>query len=468
MKTKADFQKGIADSISSYPTAALFYQVRDPRLLSQLDAMATMLAMMSSEVDTASMEPFTKARDMTVLADAAVKGVLPFGSPTVARINILNASASSYIVARGRRLRDTQGRIWSVTVGVIVPANGSAVFEAEQASATTFEHTVTASRGFYRIDVPQPDNGHIVSVSMADAQSESFAYTSEFVNVEPGAKVFHLESDELRKLYIQLGATDIAGYQPVTGETLTVTISETEGAIAISATSLFTFEYSNSPAESGARMTLVEVVAPGAAPMDIATMREVCSYPSTYDSNAVYMGNFDFLVRRSHLSPFKFLSIWNEQREEEARGPTQDNVNRLFVAVRKTGVAADVLRSQIEAIIWKADDSYRIKHVTVIDVYVNLRVTIYAQAVYDFAAVKAQAEKLLLDAYGEDSAWAKRGEAAILYKDVYDTLTASIQALKDRDSDLRMTVTDDATKVLPEQFRYVSPQSLTVTVLQQP
>lgn len=465
MKTKADFQQGIANSISAYPVASQLYQVGDPRLLASLDAMATMLAMLSTEQEVAAMEPFTKARDMTVLADAAVKGVLPFGSPTTVKILAANSSNTSFVVQRGRRLRDSQGRIWTVTVGATVPASGSAIIEAEQASATSFEHTVSVSRGFYRIDVPQPEVGHIVSVALMDEQSVPFEYVVEFVNVDPGDRVFHLETDEYRKLYIQFGASAIAGYQPATGEKLTVSLSETEGAINLAATTLFTFEYTSSVYESGAKMSLVEVTAPGSGPMDIATMREVCSYPSTYDSNAVFLGNFDFLVRRN-LSPFEFLSIWNEQREEEVRGANYDNVNRLFVSARKTGVADTILRQRIERIIKTADDSYRIKHVPVVDVLIGLQLTIYAQPVYDFAAVKQQAIELVLGSYGKASAWAKRGEAEILLKDVYDLLTQEIQALRDRDSDLRVTVAEPTGTRLPEHFRYVSEASLTVTVLQ--
>lgn len=427
--------------------------------------MAAMLAMYSTEQEVAALEPFTKARDMTVLADAAVKGVLPFGVATVVRILVVNNSATGYTIQVGRRLRDSRGRIWSVTVGSAIPANGSAIIEAEQASTSSFTHTVTASRSFYRISVPDPENGHIVGVNLRDAASAEFKYIAEFVNVALGDKVFHLQSDEYRKLHIQFGAANTAGYQPATGETFTVDVKETEGDITLPTTTLFSFEYTSSVYESGARLTLSEVVSPGAAPMDIATMREVCSYPSTYDGNAVYLGNFDFLIRRN-LSPFKFLSIWNEQREEEVRGASQNNINTLFVAARKDGVLDAALRTSIAAVINNADDSYRIKHVSVMDVQIALDVQIYVQSVYDFEAVKQQAESLLLAAYGEDSAWAKRGEATILYKEVYDLLTTNIQGLRDRDSDMKMAVGVEALDIFPEQFRYVAPASLNVTVEQ--
>lgn len=427
--------------------------------------MAAMLAMYSTEQEVAALEPFTKARDMTVLADAAVKGVLPFGKATVAKILVTNNSATGYTIQVGRRLRDSRGRIWSVTVGSAVPALGTAIIIAEQASVASFSHTVTASRSFYRISVPDPENGHIVGVTVSDATGNQFEYIAEFVNVALGDKVFHLQSDEYRKLHIQFGAANTAGYQPSTGETFVVDVKETEGDITLPTTTLFSFEYTSSVYESGARLSLSEVISPGSAPMDIATMREVCSYPSTYDGNAVYLGNFDFLVRRN-LSPFKFLSIWNEQREEEVRGATQENINTLFVAARKDGVLDSVLRADITAVMTKADDSYRIKHVPVMDVLIALDVEIYVQSVYDFEAVKQQAEDLLLKAYGEDSAWAKRGEATILYKEVYDLLTTNIQGLRDRDSDMKMSVGVEALETFPEQFRYVGPSSLKVTVEQ--
>jgi len=465
LKTKADFQQAIADSISNFPVAAQFYQVRDPRVLAQLDAMATMLAMFSGEQDVAAMEPFTKARDMTVLADAAVKGVLPFGSPTLAKILVTNSSAAPINVQSGRRLRDTQGRIWTVTVGAIAAAKGSAVIVARQASSSSFEHTVTVSRSFYRIDVPQPESGHIVSVAVASAQGAAFENVVEFVNVEPGDRVFHLETDENRLLYIRFGSSDTAGYQPSAGEKVTVTVSETEGAITLSSNALFTFEYVGSAFESGAKLTLQEITSPGAAPMDIATMREVCSYPSTYDSNAVYLGNFDFLVRRN-LSPFRFLSIWNEQREEEVRGASLDNMNTLFIAVRKDGVEKQTLRDEIARVIRRADDSLKLKFVDVVDVEIGVEITIYAQPVYDFAAVKQDAIDLVLDNYGENSAWAKRGEATIRYKDLYDSLASNIQALSDRNSDLRVVVQSIDTSPNPEEFRRVTADSLIVKVVE--
>lgn len=155
-KTKRDFQNLIADEISNYPTAAQLFQARDPRLLASLDAIAAMLAMMSAEQDVAAAEPFTMARDATVLAEGAIKGVLPFGKATLVQVLATNPGATPVLIATGRRLLDTQGRAFIVQTGATVPAAGSAFVTAYQQEQSSFEHAVTVSQPFYMIEVPRP------------------------------------------------------------------------------------------------------------------------------------------------------------------------------------------------------------------------------------------------------------------------------------------------------------------------
>ncbi len=86
MLTKSDFQQAIADSINNYPAVAPLYQAGDPRIIQHLDAMATMLAMLSAQIETAMTEPFEKVRDSTVLADAAMRGIVRKGTPARVRV----------------------------------------------------------------------------------------------------------------------------------------------------------------------------------------------------------------------------------------------------------------------------------------------------------------------------------------------------------------------------------------------
>ena len=71
-----------------------------------------------------------KVWDVTVLADAAAKGVLPFGLPTEVGIRVVNSNTLPFSLASGRRLLDTQGRSYAVVAGISVPAGGEAVVRA--------------------------------------------------------------------------------------------------------------------------------------------------------------------------------------------------------------------------------------------------------------------------------------------------------------------------------------------------
>lgn len=466
MKTKADFQAKTAAEISNYPRAAQLYKAQDPTLLAKLDSMAAMLAMFSAEQDVAAAEPFTKARDATVLADATAKGILPFGTPARMSMTVENTNAVPFTIASGRRVLDKQGRVYVVEVGTTVPANDSAEVTIVQRSERKFDHTVTVSQPFYMIEVPAPEAGrHMAEVLVEDEDGNEFTYRPEYVNTLPGDRVFHLQSDENQRLFVEFGAASVAGYQPGAGEVFTITVIETEGGVTLDAGSRFTFEYTGGPEEGGVRLSLDSVLSPGAAPPDINTLREFTRFPSIYDTNAVYLGNFDFLVRRK-LAPFRFLSIWNEQVEEAVRGPSVDNINTLFVAAMKDGVDDADLRAQIRSVILAADDSYRVADVEVVETEIPVDIVARVPAVYDFAQVEQQIRELILDRYGRDSDFAKAGQNRVLYKRIYRLLTDNVDALKGEIADLEVEVTDPDVNIKPEQYRYVSADSLTITVEQ--
>lgn len=463
MKTKREFQGAIAAEISNYPRAAELFRARDPGLLASLDAMAAMLAMASAEQDVAAAEPFTMARDATVLADAAAKGVLPFGLSMVATITVANTGASPFVLATGRRLLDTQGRGYSVVAGVTVPASGSVTATVRQESVRQFDHTVTVTQPFYQIEVPAPAEGRtIVGVRVLDTDGE-FEYRPEYVNTDAGARVFHLQSDADRRLLIEFGAEGMVGHPAEAGEVFTVIVTDTDGDVSLSAGSRFVFEYSASPAEAAITMTLDEITSRGRAALDVPTLRTIAKYPSIYDISAVYLGNFDYLVRRN-LSPFRFLSVWNEQTEELVRGPDLDNINTLFVAAKKDGLDDAVLFEQIKAIILKADDSYKVRDVAVVEDEIAVDIVARIPSIYDFEQVEQQIREQVLAAYGRDSDFSKLGRNRVLYRRVYALLTARIPALQADRADLLVEVTDTAINVPPEHYRYVSDDSLTVTI----
>jgi hypothetical protein len=465
LKTLAEMQSAYVSILSSYPTVALLYQAKDPTILARLDSIANMLSIASVENDVAAAEPFTKSRDVTVLADAAVKGVLPFGTPTIVSLTVTNATATAWPVLTGRTLTDTQGRAYMVTVGATIPASGSATVTAVQQENTSYSSTVTTSQAFYQIQVNQPATGSVVSVGMADVNGNPYSYIPDFVNVGLGELMFHLQTDENQVLYIQFGATGFGGYQPAAGEVFTVTVVSTEGAITLASGSAFTFDYTASIYEAGCTIVLAEVLQAGADPLDIATIREICSYPSLYDSNAVYNNNFDFLIRRSpSVAPLTFLSVWNEQTEESVRGANLNNMNTIFVAALKDGTDQTTLQTAISTIVSDADDSMKISYVTVVEIQIPVAITLQIASVYDPASVKSTASEIILAQYGRDTAWATRGQVNIKQKTITALLVAGITALQDENSDILISVTEPTTPTLPEQFRYVSSISLAIDV----
>lgn len=457
--TKDQLIQSAVDQITNYPTIALRWQIGDPLISQGLASMAAMLADVGNQVEVTAGEPFTKARDVTVRSDAAVKGILPFGTPSIAAIKVTNASLVPVQILAGRSLQDAAGRYWLVMAGLNVAAGAVGYLTAKQVSSRSFTHSVGAYVPFYSIPLSQPEVGFIANVLV-----DTFEYSTNFANIADGDRVYNIKSNEVSELSLQFGIAGLSGYQPAVGSQIKVTIQDTEGAVALAAGLKFYFEYTGGASDALVTMELSEVSQAGADPMDISTMREVCSYPGIYDDSAVFLSNFDFVVRKG-ISPVTFLSIWNETREEEVRGPNVDQMNRLFVAVRKAGTTDAILRTQITTIIKRADSSYRVRFVPVVDVVVPMVVTLTIPSVYDSGAVKQQVSTLLLGAYGEDSAWAKRGEAQILEKDMYALMADNgVAALSARLGNMTVDSIGDDSPVLPEHYRYITPESLIINI----
>ena len=463
--TKSDFIQRAEAELGNYPTIAQRYRVGDPHVVAMLNAFASMLAAASQDAAMHAAEPFVKATDATILADAAVKGILPFARSAKVSITVANAGASPFNLATGRRLMDAQGRLYSVDAGTTIGASSSAVVTATQYAERTVQHTVTVYQPFYPIEVPAAQNGaYIEGVRVFNGVNAEMTYNPDFTNVGFGDLIYHLETDVDRRLMVRFGAVDVAGYQPAAGEQITILIRDCEGEVTLPAGSAFAFEYTLSPADGQITLTLDEVEDSGRAPLPVSVIREMSKFPSIYNTSAVYLGNFDFLVRRT-IGGFRFLSIWNEQIEEDARGPDIDNINTLFVAAMKDGVDGTTLFNEVQAVILAADDSYKVQSVAVVETTIAVDITARVPGVYDFAQVEQQIEEIILGRWGRDSEFAKAGLNKVLYKDIYKALTDGVAALQGAQSDLEVEVTDSP-EILPEEYRYIDSTSLTITVEQ--
>ena len=481
MLTKSDFQHAIADSINKYPAVAPLYLAGDPRIIQHLDAMATMLAMLSAQVETAMTEPFEKVRDSTVLADAAMRGIVRKGTPARVRLKVSNKSSEACALVSGRNLFDAAGHIYRLETSATVAAGAETTVEATQIKEVTVSHTVAGSEPFYSILVPQSDDGHLASISVSDAQG-IYEHRERYVNTLAGDRCYHVEADHQQNVYVRFGLDGIVGVQPSTGTVINLLVGYTAGEVYPAYGSPFSFQYLQTPADSSVELTMDAMLIPGQNPVSMSILRDLARYPSVYDHNSVYLGEFDFLVRRNFPN-LKFLSVWNENREESVRGPSVDNINTLFVAcvagngsdpvVNDIDAAISVIdASQLSAnqqairdVILRADNSYRVKfYPTVVS---HIGVTIHATVApsYRAADVRQQIVDLILAEFGQDSAPARRGRNKPLYQRIYDMVKTRIPALSSGESDMTLSITvPDKAKNRPEVWGFVAASSLTVTV----
>lgn len=485
MLTKDDFLKSISDSIDQYPAVAALYRASDPRIMQNLSAMAAMLAMYSAQVEVAQSEPFSKARDATILADASMRGIVPKGQPCRVRLSVENKSKDAYTVDSGRVLLDSNGRKYRVETSATIGQGESGHIEATQIHSERLTHTVFGSVPFYSIEIPKSEDGsHLSSVSISDSKG-LYEYRSRYVNSWPDERIYNIEICDRQTVFARFGFDGVVGVQPNDGEKIELVIYRTFGKIDVRAGSPFSFEYIHSPIETAIGISMEAMLIEGQGPISINVLRDLARYPSIYDESAVFLGEFDFLVRRRHPN-LRFLSVWNEAAEERARGPNIDNINALFVACLSSSGEEEVVegagdggytpprlideedlteaQKAIRQTILSADDSYRVKFYTAVKSKIEMRVTATVSTSYVSSDVKRSIEEALLREFGEDAEQSKRGGSKPLYRRVYELLKARIPSLSDGEADLQVFISGHGEPIRPENWRFVASESLSVSV----
>lgn len=463
--TKAELLAQVRDSISQYPDAALRYQAGDQRLLASLDAMATMVAALSQQIEIEAAESFDKVRDATILADAALKGILPMAVPATFSLSVQNRSTTPFTLQAGRTMLDSAGNLCSVQLPVTIAAGATAQTVVQQRTTRVQNFTVTQSTPFLAVEIaPSTDDRLLCGISVRRSDDQVFSYTQDFCNVDAGDFVYHVETDELRRLYVRFGYADIVGYQPAVGEQFVFEIGECNGDVRPDVGSPFALQYTYTPQDSQIVAVMDSLLESGAPPMDTATIRELAKYPSAYNDNAVYNAEFDRLVRKK-VPGLRFLNIWNERVEEAVRGPSVDNINRLFVSfLPADGDNASTVQALITEVINRADDGYRLTFVPMVDVPIAVTIEAFVSVVNDPVSVDSQIRAAVLAEYGVNTPAARRGMVLPQYKRLYDRIRKDVAAVADAEADLKVTITTPGGPMLPEQRRAVTTGSLSVTV----
>lgn len=460
--TAREIEAAALASLAGFPNIARLVQAGDPRVLAQIRAQAAMLAMLAEQVENAQFEAFVKSRDSTVLADATLKGILPLARSARVSLSVTNADAVPYTLAAGRRLLDPKGRIFMVDSDVIIAPGATATVAATQKTLRVVEHTVTAPAPYYRMEVTSADaDTFLVSLGVFKGDFE-FTYAPDWFNVKPGDFCYQAETDERRRLMVCMGATGVVGYGVEVGDVYELRVSECEGRIDdLQAGSSFGLEYVLTVPDGKQEITLSAVTDAGAAPPTIADLRVMARYPAIYDHSAVYLGEFDMMLRR-YITGVDFLSVWNEQVEEQFRGASVANINTLFIAGRVAGMSDAVFQARARELIMRADDSYKLQFVAPTDYAVSVTVEGTISVVHDKATVEAQIRGAILARYAAGSKLVSFGMSNPLrVQAITKMLKDQIAAFQDELSDYKVTVSMIGTP-LPEQFVQITDDSLEV------
>jgi hypothetical protein len=468
MFSAQEFEDAALRVAAEYPGLASRIRVGDPTVLALIRSQATMLAMLSSQVEVARYEWAERARDAVVLADAAMRGVLPLARPALVTIEVTNRGGSRYEMSPGRRLVDHQGRIFTTTSAVSIDVGATALVQCRQRISRTVTATVQSSATFYRLEIPHSPDRRIAGFEVWRVRGtirEQFEFRPDYCNTAPGDLAFACETDERRRLYVRFGAQDSIGYQVQAGDVFELRIWDCDGKLTgLSSGSVFGFEHVLSIADNGiSEMRLSSIDDFGADPPQMRELRVIAQYPTLYDNNAVHLGNFDMLLRKG-LSDVRFLSTWNEAVEETVRGPSVSNINCLFVSGLVQNMAQDVFRAHAEAVIRRADDSLRVVHVPAVMTPISVSITATVQPIHDVQAVAAKIRAAVLDEMGDGAATVSMGmRNRITVSNLHRLLRESVRELQDNASDINIGITAPD-RIRPEMFLHITHESLSVHV----
>lgn len=480
MLTRDDFNDKYVSLLEKYPELKARHDAGDPTLSVQIEGIFTAFAMLSADQEVALAEPHAKTRPATVLADAALRGIIPKSRPSVVQVSATNASTTNaFTIEQGRTVFDTAGISYRAVAAQTIQPGETETVEFEQVKSVTVEHTVTGSVAFYAIQVPaSDDDSTLAGIRVFDADGVEYAYKYEYVDIEPGELCYHVEVNAAQQPFVRFGDGVTVGHLPADGDVYTVVADYSLGGISVEVDDPFEFEYTLDPIhDNEITMQLLSVSDSGSPPPSLDYVRELCKYPAIYDEDAVYAGEFDLLLRK-HFPDALFLSVWNEAVEELHRGYNLANTNSIFVAVFRDvestveDTDSNILLSgsltpyqqEIGARIKRADDTLRPRFYQPVKIIIPMTVNVQIPTTYSTEVVAQSVRELILALYGENSTFAKRG-GSIKNRVVVRQLVDGVPVLQNKDSDVSVDIDYGEGDDRPEVWSFVTSDSITVNVV---
>lgn len=475
MLTQADFENRLIATLDDAKIAEL-YQAGDPLVVQQTRAIAAYLALLAQEIDVATIEPFIKARDRSILADATNKGILPIATPCQHTLEVINNGQSAVSLSQGRIIEDSQGgRPWRLMASVTVAAGATGEVLVEQSEILEITYTVPLSEPFHRAPIPLSDGLLLAGLSVRDTQSpvaNNYRHTPRWMNAAPLEYAVTVTTDSLRRVIVEFGDDARAGRTAQTNQDFVFSVVECYGAVDTPRLKDAALVDILTAEEQRVRVRFKQggLVRAGADPLSISQLRLLASYPALYDENAVFLGNFDYLARQKFIARTDYLAVWNEAIQERAYGAvTYADINHLHLAVvAKNPSEQATIEGEIKQLIGRSDSLYDnrvIAHAVALRPY-QLTITGRLAAVHDLGAVAAQIKGLLTGKYGKGTIAASRWMPdGINLQEISTLLRGNISAFQDRISDFVVGSENLSINTpKPHEWLYLTNASITVVL----
>lgn len=467
MPSLAKIKQVTAIALQRYPEIAARYNAGDPRITGTIEAMQHMLAELGRDVDVSEVEPFVKSRESSILADASNKGILPRCTPCQHYVEVMNNGTERVTLVSGRMFEDGQGRTWRFLQNAEIEPKAQTRVLAEQSQIRTISRTVIESIPFYQLTLPILEDMSLANLSVSDQDENIYNIAVRWMNTNAGDYALTLFTDSLREITMQFGDSTRYGRTLEANTVLNIQMVESYGYVDVTALREASLQEILQAKESKIRIRFSAdgLVRMGADPLSIDQMRLLASYP-TYDDNAVFLGNFEYSVRKNFMARTHFVSVWNESVQEEYYGPDIKNINHLFVCVvPKYEAETTAIQAEIRQLIGRLDNLYKDEKTVMVPVQeraFNIQITGTISAVHDMDSVKAQIRTLLLSNYGKEQLAASSFRAnGFNAQEITKLLSKNIMAFQDRQSDFRVLTEDlGQNPIKPNQWTYMTSASI--------
>lgn len=470
MLSVSDIEQRVLIKLQDFPEIAARYATGDPTIKAMIASQITMLGLLSFEIDVSEAEPFIKSRERTILADASNKGILPIATPCKHTIRAMSSHNGTLTIVAGRYIEDVQGRPWRLLETANIPANSQIDVQVEQSELRTIKHTALTSDAFQQVYVELQSDMYLANIAITDNEGNNYAYKPKWMNVSKGENAVVFKTNTKRQMIVEFGDSNRFGRTLSANTDITFLVIETYGEFDISKLKEASLSEIINSNEQKLRFKFTDngLIQSGVDPVSIDQLRLLSSYPN-YDDNAVFLGDFDYNVRRKFVAQTDYIHVWNEAIHEVHYGASIRNINHLFVAIQPKNInELPLITNQVSQHIARLDSLYndKVNFVNVEERAFNITIKGVLNPVHNVDDVKQQVTAFLLGLYG-------RGKLAASYylsegfniQEISKKIRDNILAFQDQMSDYYI-VTEDLSQnpIKPHQWLYLNANSISYDI----